>query len=447
MCLFPRFNLLGLLCLTAAIAVAGCHSNQQQNAQNESKEQNSGDPAAANLVPVAAEGTGSQSSQDYEQSAPTTGYDQNVAPEDDTADESQYGIEPDETAQQPPPPLPDYDQPPCPGDGYLWTPGYWSYAPTGYYWVPGAWVQAPYQGALWTPGYWAYANNRYVFYHGYWGPHVGFYGGINYGFGYTGYGYQGGYWRGNVFNYNRTVNNVNVTVIRNVYNYRVVENHTSRVSFNGGHGGIQVRPQMAELAALREAHAGPMSTQLEIAQQARSNHANFYAVNRGRPAQAVYTQPVRAVHVRPAVTPVRNLPMAARPAAENARYTQQGNRPQEQPNRPEQQMRSEQNRTGQNRPEQNRMSQPPTQSHQNEYPQTNERAPARPEAAPNRGEPARPETNREEPSRTEPRPESQPQPEARPEPQRPAEPSHAAPQEHKPAPQRPEEPEHKEEPR
>ena len=27
-----------------------------------------------------------------------------------------------------PPELPVYEQPLCPGDGYLWTPGYWAYA-------------------------------------------------------------------------------------------------------------------------------------------------------------------------------------------------------------------------------------------------------------------------------------------------------------------------------
>ncbi|MGD1098187.1 MAG: hypothetical protein ABSB35_40140 [Bryobacteraceae bacterium] len=25
-----------------------------------------------------------------------------------------------------PPPLPAYEQPICPGDGYIWTPGYWA---------------------------------------------------------------------------------------------------------------------------------------------------------------------------------------------------------------------------------------------------------------------------------------------------------------------------------
>lgn len=42
-----------------------------------------------------------------------------------------------------PPALPIYEQPPCPGDGYIWTPGYWAYGPDGYFWVPGTWVLPP----------------------------------------------------------------------------------------------------------------------------------------------------------------------------------------------------------------------------------------------------------------------------------------------------------------
>lgn len=30
-----------------------------------------------------------------------------------------------------PPPLPVYAQPPIPGPGYLWTPGYWGYGTAG----------------------------------------------------------------------------------------------------------------------------------------------------------------------------------------------------------------------------------------------------------------------------------------------------------------------------
>ena len=75
-----------------------------------------------------------------------------------------------------------------------WTPGYWSYAPQGYYWVPGVWAQPPQVGFLWTPGYWGFIGGRYRYHYGYWGRHIGYYGGINYGNGYIGIGYQGGYW-------------------------------------------------------------------------------------------------------------------------------------------------------------------------------------------------------------------------------------------------------------
>ena len=121
-----------------------------------------------------------------------------------------------------PPELPVYEQPICPGDGYLWTPGYWAYGDDDYYWVPGTWVLAPEVGFLWTPGYWGWGDGGYVFYDGYWGPQVGFYGGINYGFGYFGHGYEGGRWDHDHFFYNRSVTNVNVTVIHNVYNTTVV---------------------------------------------------------------------------------------------------------------------------------------------------------------------------------------------------------------------------------
>src|SRR5580658_2617182 len=134
-----------------------------------------------------------------------------------------------------PPELPVYAQPICPAEGYIWTPGYWSYSDDGgYFWVPGTWVEAPEVGLLWTPGYWGWASGAYVWNVGYWGANVGFYGGIDYGFGYIGNGYAGGYWSGGNFFYNSQVNNVNVTEIHNVYQKTVVE-HVTRVSFNGGH--------------------------------------------------------------------------------------------------------------------------------------------------------------------------------------------------------------------
>src|SRR5277367_3556412 len=132
-----------------------------------------------------------------------------------------------------PPELPVYEQPVCPGDGYIWTPGYWGWGDDGYFWVPGTWVLAPEVGFFWTPGYWGWGGDAFVWYDGYWGPEIGFYGGINYGFGYFGTGYVGGRWDHGHFFYNTTINRVDVNVIHNVYNERVNETTVTRVSFNG----------------------------------------------------------------------------------------------------------------------------------------------------------------------------------------------------------------------
>ena len=111
-----------------------------------------------------------------------------------------------------PPAIGYYQQPLCPGPGYIWTPGYWAWGDFGYYWVPGIWVLAPAVGYYWTPGYWAFNSGRYYFHDGYWGPSVGYYGGINYGYGYYGTGYYGGRWDGNTFAYNTAVTRVNPNV-------------------------------------------------------------------------------------------------------------------------------------------------------------------------------------------------------------------------------------------
>jgi hypothetical protein len=193
-----------------------------------------------------------------------------------------------------PPALPVYEQPPCPAEGYIWTPGYWAYGPYGYYWVPGTWVLAPQPGYLWTPGYWGYEGALYYWHPGYWGPVVGFYGGIPYGYGYTGVGYHGGYWRDNHFFYNRSVNNVNVTRITNVYNTTVINNNTTtvnRVSYNGGPGGITARPTAAEEAAAREKHIEPTQAQMQHENLAKGNPQLRASVNNGRPPIAATAKP------------------------------------------------------------------------------------------------------------------------------------------------------------
>jgi YXWGXW repeat-containing protein len=199
-----------------------------------------------------------------------------------------------------PPPLPVYAQPLCPAPGYLWVPGYWAYDYDfgDYYWVPGTWVLPPEVGFLWTPGYWGWSDGRFVFTEGYWGPLVGFYGGINYGFGYFGEGFEGGRWEHGQFFYNRAVSNVNVTVVRNVYNTRVVNNtRVSRVSFNGGNGGIHARPTPAQERAAHERHIAPVSAQTQHVQAARANRELRASVNRGKPPVAATPKP-GAMHDR-----------------------------------------------------------------------------------------------------------------------------------------------------
>ena len=163
------------------------------------------------------------------------------------------------TIGQPPPPLPYYTQPPAPYPNYQWTPGYWAWGQAGYYWVPGTWVAPPAVGQYWTPGYWGYNNGYYGYNQGYWGATVGFYGGINYGYGYPGTGFYGGAWNGGNFGYNTAYANVNKTVIHNTYNKTVINknvcNNCKNVSYNGGHGGVSAKPTPAQVDARRHGRA------------------------------------------------------------------------------------------------------------------------------------------------------------------------------------------------
>src|SRR6266851_1036302 len=134
-----------------------------------------------------------------------------------------------------PPDLPVYEQPICPGEGYIWTPGYWPY---------------------------------------------------------FGHGYEGGRWDGGRFFYNRSVNNVNVTVIHNVYNTTVVnQSNVTRISYNGGNGGINERPRPEEEAAAHARHLPPVLDQRQHVQAARSNQQLRASVNRGRPPIAATPKP------------------------------------------------------------------------------------------------------------------------------------------------------------
>jgi hypothetical protein len=147
-------------------------------------------------------------------------------------------------------------------------------------------------GYLWTPGYWGWNGRAFAFNEGYWGPHVGFYGGVNYGFGYGGQGYEGGRWNNGQFEYNRAVNNVNETTIHNTYNTTVINNTTvNRVSYNGGSGGITAAPTAQDRTYAQEKHIAPVSAQAQQVAAARSNPQQRASVNQGKPAVAATPKP------------------------------------------------------------------------------------------------------------------------------------------------------------
>ena len=186
-----------------------------------------------------------------------------------------------------PPPLPIYDQPPIPAFGYLWVPGYWAWSEGGgYYWVPGTWIMPPKAGLLWTPGYWGSEEGVYVFHVGYWGSHIGFYGGVNYGFGYDGIGYQGGYLKNGKFFYNSAVNNIAIVSVTNVYSKPVAMEHRSTASFNGGKGGTTAKATPAQLAAEWENHIAATSEQSQHVEAASKDPSLSLSRNHGYPAVA-----------------------------------------------------------------------------------------------------------------------------------------------------------------
>ncbi len=192
-----------------------------------------------------------------------------------------------------PPPIPVYTQPVCPDPDYMWTPGYWAWDEDGYYWVPGTWVPVPQPGLLWTPGYWGWDNGYYVWHDGYWAPQVGFYGGVDYGYGYFGQGFGGGEWRGNHFFYNAAVMHVDRSRINYVYvNKTVIVNRTNNfVSYNGGPGGIHAAPTPAQLKVTQERHIQRTSEQTRQQTLAAHNPQLFAKNNRGKPAVAATVKP------------------------------------------------------------------------------------------------------------------------------------------------------------
>jgi hypothetical protein len=306
-----------------------------------------------------------------------------------------------------PPPIPVYEQPYCPIDGYLWTPGYWAYGSDGYYWVPGAWMQPAQVGFLWTPGYWSYTDGYYGWNTGYWGEHVGFYGGVCYGYGYGGEGYGGGRWEGGSFRYNTAVSRVNVTNIHNTYEDRtVITTNANRTSFNG-RGGITKEPSENEKVAMKENHIRPTSVQQSHEQTAAKDKNQLASVNKGHPAKA-------------AVSAIKE-PGQQNHAATNtpAKQAKNESRPVKQQNNPQQASKPQQHTSPQQaaRPQARTNTQPSARPQQNNYQQA-----ARTQAhnnPPQQAERSQPQNNPQPTARQEQPHNNPPQQAARPQQQQP----------------------------
>jgi hypothetical protein len=221
-----------------------------------------------------------------------------------------------------PPMLPVYEQPLCPAPDLMWTPGYWAYGQDGYFWVPGAWVPAPYVGALWTPGYWGWAGGLFVWHEGYWGRHVGYYGGVNYGFGYMGIGFVGGEWGPGGFRYNTAVMRVDQRFVHSTFVNREIVEHAyvardSRVAFNGGPGGIRHEAAPEERLAEHEQHMVHTSYQQQHEFSARNDHGAYVKNNGGQPQNLAASRPLSSeTHNAPGT--LHPAPPAPHYAAPNA---------------------------------------------------------------------------------------------------------------------------------
>jgi len=272
-----------------------------QPAQVVPDDPNTPDPALANIAPA--------SHVDYPADQPSDpapsgllqsdgSYQQPAAVADDNTLDAQ--------ADQPPPALFDYDQPFAPSPYSLWVPGYWAHNRIGFFWVPGQWSRAPFIGALWTPPYWGFTGETYRFHPGYWGTHIGYYGGVNYCFGYIGTGFYGGYWRGNEFFYNTAVARVPST-IATVYNHTTIFHGTTyspgagvRASYSGGPGGLRTRPTTSEIVAAHELHLPETRSQVLIRNMSSRTPEAAFNNNQGHPVRVVMVP--RVAVGRPSIT-------------------------------------------------------------------------------------------------------------------------------------------------
>ena len=128
----PRYIWFAGLSLAVAAGLAGCRNNPPANTDtaNTQAQNYSQDPADANIAPISNASTQTSSPASTQTSTPqrnSRGYPEqsseqyasNEYPPDQYGNYDNYDNydQPVEYADQAPPPLPEYDQPPSPGDG------------------------------------------------------------------------------------------------------------------------------------------------------------------------------------------------------------------------------------------------------------------------------------------------------------------------------------------
>ena len=79
--------------------------------------------------------------------------------------------------------------------------------------------------------------------------------------------------------------------IRNVYDEHVTIINNSRVSFNGGRGGVAARETDEQMRWRREVHVDPFDAQLQHERSARENRELRASVNHGKPIIAATEKP------------------------------------------------------------------------------------------------------------------------------------------------------------
>ena len=122
-------------------------------------------------------------------------------------------------------------RPPRSGDGYIWTPGYSAGADGRLQPGPRRLDRCRLQRRTLDAGLLGLRQRRLPLERRLLGPYVGYYGGINYGFGYVGSGFAGGHWERGRYHYNRAYCNFG-----RGYNYHNVYNRPYN-GYNGHAGG------------------------------------------------------------------------------------------------------------------------------------------------------------------------------------------------------------------